>query len=631
MQTMRIKVFSRNSFFRQAFVLTLTIFCFQTIGFSQIAKNETLAKSSSAKMPFLPLNEVKAGLKGKSMTVFRGTEPQEFNVEILGVLPGGIGPNQDLIIGRLSGGEADRTFVFAGMSGSPVYVDGKLIGAISYSFPFSKEPICGITPIEQMISIFEKNSQPPSAVEKPKAVSYSQLTAVEWKPNLPTNAFSASPVVVNPNLPSLYGQTFQKIATPVSFSGFSQETLNVFAPQLLSVGLLPVSAIGGESKMTPLKKFDERTLNGGASVSMQLTRGDYSLAASGTVTFRDGEKVYAFGHQFLGLGATSLPMSESSVITVIPNLNNSFKLAVPNAMVGSMSQDRNTGVFGKLGETPDMIPVKLNVTTSRNAGQVYNFEIAKDDFLTPLLMNISIFNAITATERNVGNLTVSLKGKIDIKGEESIKIERQFSSQQATQMTAGSVAVPLSLILNGGFKNAEINRIDLDITSFDGTKTATLERIALDRGEVKAGENFEVQAFLRTDSGQFIVQKIPMQIPADTPTGTLLVSLGDGASVQQVSASRQFVPKSLADLIKNINQIKKNHRLYLQLFRVTNGAIIGSSELPNLPPSMLATLNNDRTAGGVTPTVLTVLSEKEAEASEFIISGQQVLTIDVVN
>jgi hypothetical protein len=157
-----------------------------------------------------------------------------------------------------------------------------------------------------------------------------------------------------------------------------------------------------------------------------------------------------------------------------------------------------------------------------------------------------------------------------------------------------------------------------------------LDRTILDRNEVKAGETFEIQAFLRTDAGTLIVQKIPVKVPADTPAGTLLVSLGDGNSVQQVSPMRQFVPKTLADLIKTINQIKKNDRFYAQLYRITNGAIIGSNELPNLPPSVLATLNSDRSTGGVTPTVLTVLSEQEIAPIEYVVSGQQVLTIDVV-
>ncbi len=578
---------------------------------------------------FFPLADVKEGLRGTARTVFKGTVPTEFNVEILGVLNGGVGPKQDMIIGRLSGGEADRTFVFAGMSGSPVYIDGKLLGSISYSFPFSKEPICGITPIEQMIGIFEKNLPMKAKIDAPKAITQAQLSATTWQPNgLPTSAVTS--VLVDAKFSSLVGQTFQPISTPISFSGFSQETLNLFAPQLQTLGFTAVSAIGGAAKITPLKMFDDKTLLGGSSVSMQLTRGDYSMAAAGTVTYRNGDKIYAFGHPFLSLGVSDLPMSESHVVTVIPNLNNSFKLAVADALVGSMTQDRNTGVFGKLGQQPKMIPVKLNVRTSRGNNEIYDFEIAKDDFLSPLLMNISVFNSITATERSLGDTTVTVKGTIDVAGQEAIKIDRRFSSGQANAFTAGTVANVTGMLLNSGFQNVEVSKISLDITSFDGSKTAVLDRTILDRSEVKAGETFEIQAFLRTDAGTLIVQKIPVKVPNDTPAGTLLVSLGDGNSVQQVSPMRQFVPKTLGELIKNINQIKKNDRFYAQLYRITNGAIIGSNELPNLPPSVLATLNSDRSTGGVTPTVLTVLSEQEIAPIEYVVSGQQVLTIEVV-
>jgi hypothetical protein len=611
------------------FAAAALIFTFSLGVFAQLqAKTETKTLTTTTLSgQIMPLAQIKEGMRGTARTVFRGTEPEDFNVEILGILPSAVGPRQDLIIGKLSGGGADRTHVFAGMSGSPVYIDGKLVGAISYSFPFSKEPICGITPVEQMITIFEQNTGT-KRTSQPRAVSFAELASTEWKPNFPRAASVASGLAASA-IPSISGQTFQPIATPLTFSGFSQETLNVFAPQLMSVGLMPVASVGGGAKMTPMEKYNDKTLQGGTSVSMQLTRGDYSLAAAGTVTFRDGEKVYAFGHPFLSLGTADLPMSESHVITVIPNLNNSFKLAVPDAMVGTMTQDRNTGVFGKLGQAPKMIPVRLNMQTSRDKQESFNFEVAKDDFLTPLLLNIAIYNSISALERGIGDSTIQIEGDIKIKGQEPIKIERRFTGGQAMQNAAGSVAVPVSALLRSGFDEAEISEVTLNVSSTDGNQAAVLERIALDRTEVKTGESFEVQAFVRNKAGQIFVQRTPVTVPKDTPAGTLLVSVGDGGSIQQVAASRSFVPKNLSELIKTINEIKKNDRLYVQTYRVTNGAIIGAKELPNLPPSVLATLNNDRTAGGFTPTVLTVLTEQVIAPADYVIAGQQVLTIEV--
>ncbi len=616
-----------------AVFLIISIFGLSIFGQTQAKLEKTAKSEKTTNAQFFPVSELKEGMKGTAWTVFRGSEPEEFAVEILGVVPGAIGPKQDMIVGRISGGSADRTSVFAGMSGSPVYIDGRLVGAISYSFPFSKEPICGITPIAQMLAIFEQNQNQKLKPKEPRAISFAELASTTWKPNFPKNATVSNSVLAsgaNSSLTAVVGQSFQPIATPLSFSGFSQDTLNLFAPQLASVGLLPVASVGGAARITSLKEATDKTLLGGTSVSMQLVRGDYSLAASGTVTMRDGDKIYAFGHPFLNLGTADLPMSESHVVTVIPNLNNSFKLAVPDALVGSMTQDRATGVFGSLGKSPKMIPVRLNLETSRNNQETLNFEVVRDDFLTPLLLNIAVYNTIVANERGLGDSTIELKGEIKLKNQEPIRIECRFAGAQATQIAAISVAVPVNALLQSRFDGAEISEINLNVISIDGSNTATLERIALDKTEVKAGESFEVQAFVRTDTGKVFSQKIPVKIPADTPSGTLMITVGDGGSIQQNAASKQFVPKDLSELIKTINKLKKDDRLYVQTYRITNGAIIGANEMPNLPPSMLATLNNDRTAGGFKPTVLTVLTEQELPPADFLISGQQVLTIEVV-
>src|SRR5262245_16150074 len=320
--------------------------------FGQPAPGNTASVSpSTGNHTIMPLADVREGMRGTARSVFHGTEPEEFNVEILGVLPGAVGPKQDLIIGRLNGGPADRTGVFAGMSGSPVYIDGKLVGAISYSFPFSKEPICGITPIEQMVAIFDQKQPAKTVTSGPRSFSFGEIvsgsTAGDLSDFVVRDSAHVSEMPSNSMLMAVAGQAFRPIATPITFSGFSQATLDRFSPQLLQAGLIPVAATGGSSAITPMKKAGPNTLVGGRSVSMHLARGDYGLSAAGTVTMRDGEKIYAFGHPFLGLGSSDLAMSESHVVTVVPSLNNSFKLAVDDSLVGSMTQDRATGVYGK--------------------------------------------------------------------------------------------------------------------------------------------------------------------------------------------------------------------------------------------------------------------------------------------
>ena len=583
----------------------------------------------------LPLGQVRAGQKGTARTVFSGAEPQDFNLEILGVLNGYPQPRMSIIIARLSGGEVARTSVFAGMSGSPVYIDGKLAGAISYSFPFSKEPIAGITPIQQMIDIFERGAaEPKRATPAPRPVSYAQLAATELKLDWPSlNAAGApfiAPVAAGSPLAGLLGQQFAPIATPVVFGGISPETLAQFAPQLQARGLLPVMSVGGAAPVTPLAPVTEKTLAPGTSVSVQLVRGDYSLAASGTVTHRDRDRIYAFGHPFLGLGTSDLPMSESSVVTVIPSTLNSFKLTAPGQMVGSMSQDRATGIYGQLGRAPKMIPVRINLRTSRDRAEQYNFEVANDEFLTPLLLNMTVFNTIASSERSLGESTVSVRGEIKVKGQETVRLERRFSANNAVAQAAGSVAMPVAALLSSGFEGVELGGITLDISAADARSTATLDRIALDRAEAARGETVEVQAYVRTDSGKQFVQRIPVEIPADVPTGQILIFVGDGGSLQQAQAAQGFVPQDLSQLVGAINKIKKNDRLYVKLFRITPGAVIGTDELPSLPPSVVAALNSERSSGGFTPTVLSPVGEKELPAADYVISGQQLIGINVV-
>ena len=580
------------------------------------------------------LEDVRPGMKGTARTVFSGSETQEFGVEVLGVLPGFPGPRQSAIIAKLSGANVEKTGVFAGMSGSPVYIDGKIVGAIAFSFPFSKEPIAGITPIKQMIDLFNKGSENLKPKE-PRVVSFAQLAGTDWKPNLPKPAVSSisllTPVSAGSPLMPLLGQQMTPIATPLVFTGISQESLSVFAPQLVANGLLPVSGVGGSAAITPLGEVNENTFPPGSSISVQLVRGDYSLAAAGTVTLRDGDRIYAFGHPFLSLGASDMPMTESSVVTVISNMNNSFKLSVPGRMVGSISQDRASGIYGLLRQAPKMIPVKVNLHTSRDRIETYSYEIANDSFLTPLLLNITLFSTITSSERALGDSTISLKGEIKVKGQEPIKIDRRFSAaNNAPIMASGSIAAPVSSLLTSGFDDVQLDGITLDISSTETKYAGTLERITLDRTEVRRGEKVEVQAYVRTESGKQFVQRIPVQIPEDAALGQLLVFVGDGGALQEGSPAKSFVPQDLSQLVKAINTVKKSDRLYVKLFRITNGAVIGTSELPSLPPSMVATLNSDRTSGGYTPTVLSPVNEMELPPAEFVISGQQLIAIDVV-
>ena len=587
-----------------------------------------------AGLQILPISDIREGMRGIAKTVFHGAKSEEFNVEILGVIPNWIGPKQDMIVGRLSGALAERTFVFAGMSGSPVYIDGKLVGAISYSFPFAKEPICGITPIEQMISVVQPPVTTRVALAGLKTFSYADLMSNTWRPNIAEPPIARNAVASgfsnDSRLMAVAGQTFVPISTPVYFSGVSQATLDTLAPQLSRAGILPVAALGGGSAIAPMKTPNETTLLGGDSIVVSLARGDIQIAAAGTVTLRDGEKIYAFGHPFFSLGATNLPMSESHVVTVVPNANNSFKLAVPDATVGSMTQDRATAIYGNLGQPPKMLPVKLRLTTSRGRNEEVNFESAFDELLTPLIINAGVSNTLSAFERGIGDSTIEMNGEIRIKGEDSIRIKRRFAGAQAAAFASSVAAIPLAALLRANFDGLEITGITLNMKAIEGAKTATVDRIAVNSTHVRAGETVEITTFLRTESGQTITQTIPVMIPKDTAPGPLSVTVGDGNAVQQNSAIMQFRPKTAADLIATYNKLKRSDRLYAVVTRTSNGAVVGSSEMPNLPPSFLATINNDRTAGSSKPTVNTIVADIELKPGEYLVSGSQTIVVEVI-
>ncbi|HKP84895.1 MAG TPA: SpoIVB peptidase S55 domain-containing protein, partial [Blastocatellia bacterium] len=581
-----------------------------------------LASDPKSNSNFMPVEQVKPGMKGYGMSVFQGTKPERFEVEILGTLEGFQNPKQSIIIARLSGPLVERTNVFAGMSGSPVYIDGKLVGAVAYAFPFEKEPIAGIQPIKNMIEVIEegRNEEAPSG----KPVSFNTLISQAngtSTASLPAQ-FSAqvgARAATSPQLAPLVGHTIVPIATPVTFSGISTAALEAFGEDLKKIGIQPIAGVGGSSSLTPMVPFNDDTLAPGTSVSVQLVRGDYTIDAAGTVTHRDGDHVYAFGHPWFSSGKASWPMAESKVVTVVPNLNNSFKIAAGTNLVGSINQDRSTGVFGQLGEKPRMIPARLTVHTSRNKTEVYNFEMISDSLLTPILAKITIFSAITATERQLGNQTIKLSGRISINGQPDLVLDNSFSAPTgAATFAVNDVARPLAILFSSGFDALDVRGIDVEVTSTDNRSGGTLSRLWIDKTEVERGENVEVQVFARHDNGSEFVERIPITIPGDAPIGPLVIMVGDGASINQVEMRQpagDFVPRDLSQLVRTINKMKRNNRLYVKLLRAGSGAIVNNEEMPTLPPSMLATLGSQRTSGGYTPLSIATLSESELAPS----------------
>ena len=300
---------------------------------------------AGAETAFFPLKDLRQGMHATGRTVFAGDKVEDFQVEILGVLENS-GPKQSIILGRLSGGPLEKTGVMQGMSGSPVYIDGKLVGAVAMAFPFSKEPIAGIRPIEEMVT-----EQPGGDGKARAGFSLSGDNLMAQFPKRDSRG----------SFDSKLDSKLIDIATPVSFSGFSAGTLEHFAPQLRSLGLEPRQGVSGGASTAA--KPASGPLQPGSMISVQLASGDLSIGADGTVTHIDGNRIYAFGHRFLSVGSTELPFARASVITLLANLSSSFKISSSGEWLGAITSDHNTAVAGELGRRPRMVPLSIAVNS----------------------------------------------------------------------------------------------------------------------------------------------------------------------------------------------------------------------------------------------------------------------------
>jgi hypothetical protein len=595
---------------------------------------------------FMSVDDVRPGMKGFGKTVFQGTKIEQFDVELLGVLKN-FAPKQDMVLARLSGGPLARTGVIAGMSGSPVYIDGKLLGAVAFSFPYATEPIAGIQPIQQMVGLLDQRNGQPQQIaksdaasdntvllpESPTAFISSQFRKLaEGTPLhqllLPQSLLSTSPFgAAAPSAGSL-----TRIQTPLFVSGSTPNALQAFAPFFSAFGFTPVQGGGGGSAQN-LTNGTPSKIEPGSSINVELIRGDISWSANGTVTHVDGKKVYAFGHPNLTAGPTDVPMSAGYVISLLPNLQNSFKLAVPLDVVGSFQQDRSTGIAGTLGVSSKMIPVNLTLHSSQNTVTKYKFEVAADRFLTPPLMNFIVFNAITSSERALGEMTVYISGQINLKNQEPVNIGNVFSSDMNGPAMASIAAVsPLQYLLLAGYDGVVIDNINLDITSMDRKTNAQLERIAVNKNEVAPGETVTLTAYLRSTSGDTIIEQYPVQIPAGLPAGPVELVVGDGTTVTNLDIRRgpAGVPAGIKQVISELNKLRKNDRLYIKVVSFEPGVVIGGEEFPSLPPSMAALINTDRSSSrSVSGLPKSTVREYELPQSKYVIQGQRALNLTV--
>jgi hypothetical protein len=596
-----------------------------------------IAPLSAQDVEFFPVDQLREGMRGVGRTVFHGTDIEEFDVEILGVLRNS-SPRQDVVLARLSGGPLAETGVLQGMSGSPVYVDGRLVGAVAFAFDSATEAIAGIQPIGQMVSILDS---PPAAGTASGALPEESVASFVHRaqaaqrdplsPDLHLMPAGSNGRGANEALRGLAGM--QPIATPLFMAGISSPAVAEFSGAFRAYGFNPVQG-GGNLTGTVEGAQAGSEILAGASINAEMVRGDISVSANGTVTYVDGDKVYAFGHPFQSTGPADLPMSLGHVLALVPTRSVSFKLAVPTDVVGHFEQDRSTGIMGRTGIQPRMIPVTVDVETSRNGVERYEYEIINDRFMTPLMMNLTLFQLILATERSLGDLTLEISGDVHLRSGATVNVNSAYAGETSSQaQTATATSAPISYLLSTGLEELAIDSIELAIRATDARRLARLDRVRVDRTEVRAGEGVELEATLRTPDGAEIVEQFRFDVPPGVAPGTLQLVIGDGLSVTGVDLRRAppGPPRDTAQVVRDLNNLRRMDRLYVRVLSTEPGVIIGGEELPSLPPSMRAIIDSDRSADSfIAGTASSPVAEFEVGLSDYVIQGQQALDLTVL-
>jgi hypothetical protein len=588
-----------------------------------------------AQSTYMPVSEVRPGMVGIGRTVFEGDRLDDFRVQILGVLRNEIGPRRDLILARLEGGPLARTGVIAGMSGSPVYINGRLIGAVSYSLgQFATEPIAGITPIAEMIEAATLPAPRPrtARLEMPAALTPDALYASIRQSFGAVRPFADSPadvrVTAAPGINAGLGPLLRPIATPVTLGGFSSAGNGLLDSVFRDLGFLPVPA-GAALQTTPVRDSVGAPLRPGDPIGVSLMNGDLHLGASGTVTEVEGNRVYAFGHPFYGLGPTRFPMTRASVVTVLPSLASSSKIAVPGPVIGVIQQDRATTIAGTLGDGPELIPVTINLKSERGTRKTFTMGMVSDQLLTPLIAYSAITEVLTSYERQNGTATYAIRGTATIKKHGTLSFEDLFTGDQPSAAASAYVAAPINFVLRNSFEDVDLEAITLDVDASEQPRSATLERAWIDGTRVKPGSTVTLKVLLRTYRGEQVTKSVPVQIPPNA-RGSVSMMVSDGTRLTQwESRELQIQPaltRGLPQMMRVLNDARKNNRLYVRLVTRDGGAVVKGESLAALPPSVLAVLEADRDGGNYRSLNSALLGEWEIP-TDYSVSGTRTLEI----
>ena len=585
----------------------------------------TIPLAAQTAQPTIPVDQIHAGMHGYALTVFEGVKPERMDVEVLGVMHNTNGPKGDVILVRLHGPKVEYTGVVAGMSGSPVYLNGKLAGALAFRIgEFSKEPIAGVTPIADMLEInaLDKSPAEEAAATKPGIINAAGKTSSPGDvPSLSDSTQSASA--------NDFSNYLKPIAAPLIFNGFSEDTMRRFASQFASAGVVPVMGAGSVSQ-----DKQPEPLEPGSAVSAILVRGDMDIAATCTVTYIDPQRLLACGHPLLQFGSVDLPMNKAQVLATLPSPLNAFKIVDTTEQAGVFVQDRHTGIMGVFDKQADMIPVTLTIHGG-SAPKIFHYEVLNNPRLSPVAIMATVFNALHGVNEYGEEITYRLNGSIDVKGFPAVGLRNMFvpaeNGQPAAMAAALSLGERFGRIYDNPYNAPAVNSVKLDFDLVRERRWARLESARTDVTEARPGDEIIVETVLAPYRGERVVHQIPVKIPTSASKGTLRILVSDGDTLDHVGRSNAAFGRSLdlASTIALLNKEHANNRLYVSLLEADPEARVADKVMPTLPISVMNVMDGMRGNQEMIVSGESSVDETATPPLDYVVSGAQLLTVTV--
>ncbi len=588
------------------------------------------AHTVQTSQPTLPVDQIHTGMKGVAYTVFEGVKPESMDVEVLGVLHNANGPKGDIILVRLHGAKVEYTGVVAGMSGSPVYFDGKLAGALAFRIgEFSKEPIAGVTPIADMLKInaLDKSPAEEEAAAKPTVTNAAGKTAAPGDA-VSGNALSGNGSALASTTPD-FANYLKPIETPLVFNGFSEDAVRQFAPQFASAGIVPVMGAGSASD-----EKQPEPLEPGSAVSAILVRGDMDIAATCTVTYMDPQRLLACGHPLLQFGSVDLPMDKANVLATLPSPLNAFKIVNTTEQAGVFVQDRHTGILGVFNKQPEMIPVTLSIHSATGDKQ-FHYEVLNNPKLSPVAIMATVFNALHGVNEYGEEITYRLNGSIDVQGFPAVGLKNMFvpaeNGQPAAMTAAQSLGERFGRIYDNPYNAPAVKSVKLDFDLVRERRQARLESARTDLTEARPGDQIVVETVLAPYRGERIVRQIPVKIPTSASKGPLRILVSDGDTLDRVGRTNPAFGRrlDLASTIALLNKEHANNRLYISLLEADPEARVADKVMPTLPLSVMNVMEGMRGNQEMIVSGESNVDETSTPPLDYVVTGAQLLTVTV--